>query len=108
MPTCPLDRTCSWVIRGPHHDWWTTTAGALVLAFGLALLTGLLAWAILQRQRTERHRVTTDSYERGRDADRARDDAKVRARVMRDEEPRAVLQDTEEMAGPLYPTRGSD
>jgi hypothetical protein len=86
MPTCPVDRTCSWVIRGPHHDWWTTTAGALVLAFGLALLTGLLAWAALQRQRTERHRITTESYERGRDADRMTDESKVRARVIRDDD----------------------
>jgi cytoskeletal protein RodZ len=83
MPTCPVDRTCSWVIRGPHHDWWTTTAGALVLAFGLALLTGLLAWAALQRQRTERHRISTESYAQARATEHATEERRVRARVIR-------------------------
>lgn len=51
MPPCPTDRQCRWTIGGPHHDWWTTSAGALVLLATVLATLALIGWMAWLRHR---------------------------------------------------------
>lgn len=51
MPPCPTDRQCKWTIGGPHHDWWTTSAGALVLLATVLATLALIGWMAYLKHR---------------------------------------------------------